>query len=96
MRQLTDEDLLRVERVKSVELQSNSIATLPNDMLSCGAHLESLSCTWNQLTSLPRSLAQLIHLQSLDVSFNRLTCLPLAVLDLSSLKVVRIFYPCAW
>lgn len=42
MRQLTDEDFLELENVKSVEMQSNALEKLPDDLLKRGVHLEQV------------------------------------------------------
>jgi len=42
MRQLTGQDFLDLENVKSVEMQSNALVKLPTDLLKRGLHLEEV------------------------------------------------------
>lgn len=76
MRRFRAPELHGVANVESVELTSNSLVDLPEELMELGAHLRSLRVSWNRLETLPASIRRMVLLRSLDLSYNKLAVLP--------------------
>lgn len=69
------EDLSKIDNLVSLNLSSNMIDVLP-DQISLLSNLELLDVQYNELTAFPFCLTQLASLKKLKWRGNPLTCLP--------------------
>lgn len=81
--------LLSLATIKVLDLHSNQLTALPDDMGQLTA-LQVLNVERNQLTYLPRSIGNLAQLQTLNVKDNKLKELPDTLGELRSLRTLDI------
>ena len=87
-------DFAGLSGLERLNLGTNRLAELPEDLFAGLSSLKTLYLGYNQLTQLPEGLfADLSSIESLDLTGNRLTDLPEGlVAGLSSLKVLNLGY----
>ncbi|XP_006154148.1 E3 ubiquitin-protein ligase LRSAM1 isoform X5 [Tupaia chinensis] len=81
--------LLSLATIKVLDLHSNQLSTLPDDIGQLTA-LQVLNVERNQLTYLPHSIGNLTQLQTLNVKGNRLKELPDSLGELRSLRTLDV------
>ena len=87
-------DFAGLSGLERLNLGTNRLAELPEDLFAGLSSLKTLYLGYNQLTQLPEGLfADLSSIESLDLTGNRLTDLPEGLFaGLSSLKVLNLGY----
>lgn len=72
---LPDDIFIRVPSLESLNLDSNTLAVLPNS-ITVLTKLQRLSVKSNNLDALPSDISRLTHLRTLDVQNNNLKAIP--------------------